>query len=114
MIVKPLDPSLPSKYFKNSTIKELLDKLMIEEWNVSKLYDRYYNECNPKVCTYTLETRNGAIYIVTAVLGIAGGLITILRFIVLQLVKVIRKKREQSQSITGKTKSEKKAVKYFT
>jgi hypothetical protein len=105
MIVKPLNLSLLSESLENSTIQELLDRLMIEEWNSSQLYDRYYNVCNPKQCTYILETRNDAIYIVTTLIGIAGGLIRVLKFVVPRLVKIVRKKKERSRSITGKSKS---------
>jgi hypothetical protein len=79
MIVRPLNSSLLSESLENSTIQELLDKLMIEEWNSSQLYDRYYNECNPKQCTYTREI----------LLGIVGGLTTVLRVVVPQVVKFI-------------------------
>jgi hypothetical protein len=45
------------------------------------------------------------IYIVTTLFGISGGLITVLKFIVPQLVKLVRKKKEQRQPVTGKIKS---------
>ncbi len=113
MIVRPLNSPLPSKYFENSTIKELLDKLMIETWNWSNLYDRYYNECKPTQCTYTFETRNNVINIVTTLFGIAGGLITVLKLVLPRLVKIVRKKKELAQPITSKTTS-KNNVQYFT
>jgi hypothetical protein len=103
--VTALDESLPSVYFMNSTIAELLNNLMIEQWDVSPIFENYYNACHPIKCTYTLEMNNNLIYIVTTLFGIAGGLITVLKFIVPQLVKLVRKKREQQQPITGKIKS---------
>jgi hypothetical protein len=108
MILRPLNSSLLREYLVNSTIQDLLDKLMIEEWNSSQLYDRYYNECNPKQCTYTRETRNDAIYIVTTLIGIAGGLVTLLKIVVPRVVKIVRKKKERSRSTTGKTRSKEK------
>jgi hypothetical protein len=97
-----LDTSLPSQYCINSTIKQLLDNLMIEEWNGTWMYDRYYNECQPTQCTYTIKTKNAAVYIVTTVVGLVGGLITILKLIVPRVVKFVRKKRQHRQATTGK------------
>jgi hypothetical protein len=87
-----LNSSLPSQYFINSTIEELLDHLMVEQWNSSQLYDNYYNECQPAQCTYTHQARNDIIYIVTTLIGLVGGLITVLKLVVPRLIKFIRKK----------------------
>jgi hypothetical protein len=103
--VTALDSSLQSKYFENSTIQELLDQLMIEEWNPLPMYDSFYNECQPKQCTYTVETRNDLIYIVTTFLGIVGGLVTVLKLVIPRLVKLIRKKKELTRSSAGKSES---------
>ncbi len=99
-----LNSSLPSLYSINSTIKDLIDNLMIEEWTAPAIYEKYYNACQPIQCTYTIETRNDVIYIVTTLLGIAGGLITILKLVVPRLVKIVRKKKEHPRPATGKTK----------
>jgi hypothetical protein len=103
----PLDASLLTRYSVNSTIQELVDDLMIEEWNNSTMYETYYNECQPTKCTYEIETRNDIIYIVTTLFGITGGLATALKLILPRVVKLVRKKREQQQQQqpdTGKIK----------
>jgi hypothetical protein len=87
--VTELNASLSSVYSINSTIEDLIANLMIEEWNVSPLYETYYNECRPTQCTYKLETNNDLIYIFTTLFGIAGGLITVLEVVVPRLVKLI-------------------------
>jgi hypothetical protein len=89
MNIEALDASLPSVYDINSTIQDLVDNLMIEQWNPSTMYEQYYNECNATQCTYTLETRNDLIYIFTTLFGIAGGLTTVLKLVVPRLVKFI-------------------------
>jgi hypothetical protein len=89
MPVIALNASLSSVYNVNSTIQELVDNLMIEQWNASPTYERYYNECHPTQCTYTFETRNDLIYIFTTLFGITGGLTTVLKLIVPRLVKFI-------------------------
>jgi hypothetical protein len=42
---------------------------------------------------------------VTTLFGIAGGLTTVLQLVIPRLVKLIRKKKEQQQPISGKIKS---------
>jgi hypothetical protein len=106
MTVVALNESVPSLYSVNSTIKELVNDLMIEGWNGSTMYETYYSECQPTLCSYIVEARNNIVHIITTLFGIAGGLSTALNFIVPWFVKLIRKKREQSRrSNTGKRKS---------
>ncbi|CAF1226590.1 unnamed protein product [Adineta steineri] len=85
---KALNSSLPSQYSEDSTIEYLLNSLMIEEWKSTQMYGQYYDECQPIECTYTIRTRNSVIYIITTIFGIIGGLITVLRCVVPQVVKV--------------------------
>jgi hypothetical protein len=88
MNVIALNASL-SKYSENSTIQELVDNLMIEQWNVSLIFEHYYNECLPMQCTYTLETKNDVIYIFTTLFGIVGGLTTVLKLLIPRLGNII-------------------------
>jgi hypothetical protein len=49
--------------------------------------------------------KNGIIYIVTTLIGLAGGLITVLKLVVPLLVKLVRRKTELPRQETGKIKS---------
>jgi hypothetical protein len=104
MTLTALNSSLPSQYFTNSTIEELLNHLMVEQWNSSQFYNNYYNECRPAQCTYTHQAKNGIIYIVTTLIGLVGGLITVLKLVVPRLVKFIRKKFGLRRPENGKIK----------
>ncbi|CAF1541165.1 unnamed protein product [Adineta ricciae] len=87
--VMPLNSLLKSKYPINSTIEQLLDQLMIEEWTWSSHYEQYYNHCRPVNCTYSYRSKNGLIYIATTSIGLLGGLVTVLEFTIPRLVKFI-------------------------
>ncbi|CAF1143926.1 unnamed protein product [Adineta steineri] len=89
MNLTTLDISLLVRFHMNSTIEELVDKLMVEKWNNATIYDGYYNECQPSKCSYSYETKNSAIYIITTVIGLVGGLITVLKLIVPRAVRLI-------------------------
>jgi hypothetical protein len=89
MNITALDKSLLIRFFENSTIEELVEDLMVEQWNSSQMYESYYNQCQPSQCTYTHETKNSDIYIITTLVGLIGGLTTALKLIVPRLVKLI-------------------------
>ncbi|CAF1092898.1 unnamed protein product [Adineta steineri] len=89
MYVTALNSSLSSQYSQDSTIEYLLNNLMIEEWNSTQMYDQYYNECQPMECTYTIETRNNILYVITILIGLIGGLTTVSKIFVPILVKII-------------------------
>ncbi|CAF1545728.1 unnamed protein product, partial [Adineta ricciae] len=78
----PLNASLDSQYLPYTTLEIILNQLMIEKWNWSILYELYFIECQPNECRYTYETRNDAIYIITTVIGLLGGLVTALKFVI--------------------------------
>ena len=102
MNVTALDMSLSNHFLENATIESVLNELMVEEWNSSSMYDKYYNECQPKQCSYTRTTKNSAIYIVTTVIGLIGGLITVLKVIMPMLVNFTRRHlRKERRSETG-------------
>ncbi|CAF4390250.1 unnamed protein product, partial [Adineta steineri] len=100
MNLTTLDSSLLIGFSMNSTIQELVDELMVEEWNSSTIYDGYYNECQPSKCSYSYQTKNDAIYIITTLIGLVGGLITVLKLIVPRLIKMMRRKKEITRSET--------------
>ncbi|CAF1480785.1 unnamed protein product [Adineta steineri] len=89
MNVTALDTSLSNQFLENSTIGDILDQLMVEEWINSSMYENYYDECKPSDCSYTVTSKNSAIYIITTVIGLVGGLITVLKLMVPYLVKFI-------------------------
>ncbi|CAF3962316.1 unnamed protein product [Adineta steineri] len=89
MDVIPLNSSLSSRYNETSTIEELVNELMIENWNLSIIYENYYNGCQPTQCSYSYTAKNNAIYIATMIFGLIGGLMTILQCFIPRLVRLI-------------------------
>ena len=83
-----VDPSLSKKFTVNSTVGDMIDALMVEQWNSSIAFANYYAECEPTECTYTIESKNDAIYIVTIVFGLVGGLVKILKLIVPRMISL--------------------------
>ncbi|CAM4790538.1 unnamed protein product [Rotaria magnacalcarata] len=90
-----MNRTTPSRFLTTSTVGDILDELMIEIWNWTLKFDDYFAQCRPIACSYTVKARNDAIYIMTILIGLVGGLVTALKLAVPNLVNFTRKKKEQ-------------------
>ena len=97
-----LNSSMQSRYSVSSTIESMINNLMIEEWNATIRYTKYYDACRPDKCSYRSDGRNDLIYIIIILIVIVGGLTTVLKFVVPWLVKLIRKRRRAPRANIGK------------
>ena len=88
-----LDSPKSTHYFSNSTVQDLLDELMIEIWNASIVYEKYYMQCQPQECTYVYKQKYGLFRTITVFIGLLGGLTVVLAGIIPLTVKLVRRKR---------------------
>ena len=73
---------------------------MVDVWNWSVDHEGYYDACQPEECRYTIVAKNGVIYIVTTLIGLVGGLVTVLKFIVPRLIRFIMKRIQKRKRNT--------------
>ncbi|UJR24552.1 hypothetical protein I4U23_005927 [Adineta vaga] len=85
--VTPLNSSILIQFSPNTSIHMLIKHLMVETWNSSITYDSYYDACQPMQCTYNIIAEKERIYVTTMLIGLIGGLIAILNFIIPRVVK---------------------------
>ena len=83
---RPLNASLPSKFFTNETIESLAYKLMAEEYWSSYSVENYYLECGPPQCIYTYTHYSTYLTVITTIIGLIGGLNTLLQIAVPKIV----------------------------
>jgi hypothetical protein len=100
-----MNSSASSQFSTTSTVGELLNNLMVEQWRWSSTYADYFDECHPVECSYTFKTRNDVIYIVTILIGLIGGLIRALKLAVPFIVTLFRRKNRNPIIETGKKHS---------
>ena len=100
--IQPLNSSLLINYVDDSPINDIIENLMIEQWNLSVMHESYYDECAPAKCMYSYETRNDIVYIVTTIFGLVGGLVTVLKFLIPIVVMFVRRKRTVENRQIGK------------
>jgi hypothetical protein len=84
--------SAPSRFNISSQIKSIVDELMVEEWVIEELYDKYFQLCAPAACTYLANVYPDFLSILNTLIGLLGGLCTALDLIVLPVVRFIRKR----------------------
>jgi hypothetical protein len=70
------------KFRVNDTIETLFFNLMIDFWNVTPNFEGYYRSCAPHACTYQITQRMDRAHVVATILGVFGGLVTVLRLLV--------------------------------
>ena len=77
----------------DSTIEELVNNLLIEQWSSNISFSAYYSQCAPILCTYKLLQYNSFLQILTTLLGVYGGLTVVLRMCVPRVVRWWRNRR---------------------
>ncbi|CAF1128257.1 unnamed protein product [Adineta steineri] len=84
-----------SRYNVTTSVQEIIDSLMIEEWNNATTFQFYYKQCNPYLCSYSYDVRGDISYVIAITFGLIGGLTTILKIIIPFIVLMIRRWRQK-------------------
>jgi hypothetical protein len=86
----PLSPNI-NRSLVNRTIAELIDNLFVEQWTTTNNYSSYFHQCSPLSCTYSYVERINALYTVTFLLGLQGGLSIVLRWLCPRIIRILFK-----------------------
>lgn len=73
-----------------TSLKDIIDDMMIISWVESVNYDKYYEQCAPSICTYILITRNHLLYVFTTMISLLAGVSTALRILIPIIINWIR------------------------
>ncbi|CAF0887551.1 unnamed protein product [Adineta steineri] len=84
-----------SRYNVTTSVQEIIDNLMIEEWNNETSFQFYYKQCNPYLCSYSYDIKGDISYVFAITFGLIGGLTTILKTIIPSIVLMIRRWRQK-------------------
>ena len=71
-----LNSSLP-----NSTVETLLSQMFVTHWSNETSFERYFNQCAPDLCQYTITQRNDLLFIITTFIGLFEGLSSVFKII---------------------------------
>jgi len=86
-----LNSSLPStiSYGLNETVQHMVDRLFADNWFINKSYDNYFQECGPSHCVYSYIQNFDIVFIITTIMGLYGGLTTLLKLIIPIIIHII-------------------------
>jgi hypothetical protein len=86
-----LNSSLPStiSYGLNETVQHMVDRLFVDDWFINKSYDNYFQECGPSHCVYSYIQNFDIVFIITTIVGLYGGLTTLLKLIIPIIIHII-------------------------
>ena len=87
-----------SLFHQNSTVESILNGVMIEHWKSNFSYPDYFYHCKPMFCSYFIHERRTAIFVLTQIIGLLGGLTLILTLIIPKVVHYIRNRHVRKQS----------------
>ncbi|CAF1152569.1 unnamed protein product [Adineta steineri] len=80
--IKQLNASVPT-YFEDITMNKLLNEMLLEmSTNNNTHFDKFYDECAPIFCSYTINRRRDFIVVLFLLISICGGLNTGLQLLV--------------------------------
>ena len=77
----PIQPNIP--------LNDRLSDLLVDHWLTNVSYQKYFDECAPRLCTYIDTSYTSLSYTITLLLSLYGGVIIILRLIAVSLVKAL-------------------------
>jgi hypothetical protein len=64
---------------------------MVEQWKSSVMYENYYDQCAPSLCSYSYIERRPALQVLVLLLELYGGLMIIMNIVALLLVALWQK-----------------------
>ena len=85
-----------SRFSIISTVKSILDFIMVEKWSTNISYENYFVQCAPISCSYSTMKRHDFVFILTKVIGLLGGLILVLELIIPIIVRFVRRQRNDN------------------
>ncbi|CAF0897908.1 unnamed protein product [Adineta steineri] len=92
-----------TRYNLTASVQDIIDDLMIEEWNNETSFQFYYKQCNPYLCSYSYDVKGDISYIIAITFGLIGGLTTILKIIIPFIVLTIRRWRQKRRIGTNQS-----------
>ena len=106
-----------TKFSPHTSIGTIVNALFIESWSTTSSFSDYYAKCAPISCTYTFIQAGSALFVITTLFGLFGGLTIVLRLIIFNLVNWSYKRfigpHEQSPSQFNMLAATMKSLRFF-
>jgi len=87
--ITALDLHVNNVFVLDTTLEHIVSNLFVDNWTRSVDYVSHYTQCKPNICTYTYIQQYQTVFVITSVIGLLGGLTTVLRILVPPSVKIM-------------------------
>ncbi|CAF3925263.1 unnamed protein product [Rotaria sp. Silwood1] len=87
--ITALDPNDMILFKSQQALEILLQTIFLNQQIYIANYTLYYAQCQPEICTYTIDQKLHSISRVNLVIGLIGGLTVLLRLFVPSFIKII-------------------------
>ncbi|CAF4064641.1 unnamed protein product [Rotaria sordida] len=84
-----LDPNTLINFQPQDPLQSLMISSLVDQLIYTANYTLYYAECQPEICTYTIDQELHAIARINLIIGLIGGLTILLRILVPSFIKII-------------------------
>ncbi|CAF3672222.1 unnamed protein product [Rotaria socialis] len=101
----PLNASQLIRFSPKSTLGDIIDEIMVEEWRQTISYEAYYRSCKPLKCVFTYTHRLDLIYVVTTLAAVFGGLSVSFQIVCSWLIKFYVHRRRTNTVSTSTNSS---------
>ena len=81
--------SKSSQFHPETKVETLSSQMMVDDWAFNSTYEKYFERCAPKSCFFLVTIRLTVFQIVTELIGSLSGLCTILRIIVIIVLRIV-------------------------
>ena len=92
-----------SRFPMNIPNDDIVQEMFIESWSKDVSYEKFFEKCQPRLCSYTVAERYNPIYVVTTFLGLCGGIDVSLRllvpFVMHQTYKCMKRFRRSNRQV---------------
>lgn len=73
----------------NETVQAMVNRLFVDRWHYSYSYQKYYEQCRPSYCTYSYIQNSDAIFVVTTLMALYGGIAIMLKILSKLIINVV-------------------------
>lgn len=99
--ITPLSRNIESRFPLNTSVESMTNELMIERWEGTHNYSKFYQQCNPSICKYSFSARPSFIMILTTITGLFGGLSITLKVVAPIIIVLYRMAQRKAREIKG-------------
>lgn len=89
-LTTPLQQNADSQFSVDTTVKKIIDLIMVEKWESISNYSIFYRQCNPTKCTHSIYSGAQLTIIFAMIISLFGGLSVVLKMASRILVRSYR------------------------